>query len=312
MTDDSKSTFGGLTVGKGVAWLVMGLFLAATLFPIYWTLRSALSTNQGLIEQPGSVLPIDANTFNIERVVTEVSPEEAAAAGGSGQNFDLLTALRNSMIVATVVTLGQVLFSAFAAYAFARLQFRGKNLVFAMYLSALMVPPIFSLIPNFLFIRDLPSWVPFTDDQFGWINSLPGIIAPFFLMTPFAVFFLRQFFLGISKEVEEAAVLDGAGHIRRFFQVILPMASAPIFTLAILTYVTSWNEFLWPFVVGKDEDVRVLTVALNEFKAQTPGTTAPDWTGLMAASFVSSVPILVLFAIFGRRVVDSIGFSGIK
>ena len=143
-------------------------------------------------------------------------------------------------LVATAITVGQVFFCAMAAYAFARLKFRGRGLLFVIFLSALMVPPIFSMIPNFLFIRDLEvdlglftlglGWLPGADDKTGWINTYYGIVAPYFLMTPFAIFFLRQFFLGISHEVEEAAILDGAGHFRRFFQIVLPMAAAPIAT----------------------------------------------------------------------------------
>ena len=145
----------------------------------------------------------------------------------------------------------------------------------------------------------------------GLLNTLTGIIAPYFFMTPFAVFFLRQFFLGINKSLEEAAAIDGAGKWRTFFQLILPLASAPMFTLAILTYITAWNEYLWPLVVGREEGVRVLTVALGLFTAQQPGT-SPDWSGLMAATFLAAAPIIVLFLASGRRVVDSIQFSGIK
>lgn len=311
-----------IRIGRIVGWMILGAFLLATLFPIYWVLRSALSTNNGLITDPTSLGPVEFTTFNFERVLTDVPAEEARAVGGNDQDFALFTAIRNSVIVATAITVGQVFFCAMAAYAFARLKFRGREVVFIVMLSALMVPPIFSLIPNFLLLRDMEldlwlftiplGWMPFVDDKTGWINTHAGLIAPFFLMTPFAIFFLRQFFIGISREVEEAAVLDGAGHIRRFFQIVLPMAAAPLATLAIITYVNSWNEFLWPFVAGKDESVRTLTVALNDFKAQTPGNTRPDWTGLMSATFVSSLPIIVLFAVLGRRVVDSIQFSGIK
>ena len=92
----------------------------------------------------------------------------------------------------------------------------------------------------------------------------------------------------------------------------LPMSAAPLATIAIITYVTAWNDFLWPSVAGRDESVRVITVALNDFKAQTPGATRPDWTGLMTATFVAGVPIMVLFAVLGRKVIDSIQFSGIK
>jgi multiple sugar transport system permease protein len=145
----------------------------------------------------------------------------------------------------------------------------------------------------------------------GWLNTYAGIIAPYFLMTPFAVFFLRQFFLGISAEVEEAAVLDGASRWRIFRQLIVPMSAAPLTTLAVLTYITAWNEYMWPLVAGDSDKTRVLTVALNAFKSATP-TIAPPWAPLMAGTFLAAVPIIVLFCLMARRMVDSIGFSGIK
>jgi multiple sugar transport system permease protein len=130
-------------------------------------------------------------------------------------------------------------------------------------------------------------------------------------MTPFAVFFLRQFFLGVNREIEEAAMLDGAGHLTLFFRIILPLSSAPITTLGILTFITAWNEYFWPSLVGQEENVRVLTVALSIFKSQTPQGT-PDWAGLMAGTLVAAVPVILLFLAFGRRIVNSIQFSGIK
>lgn len=319
-----------LTIGRAGAWFVLIIIMIASLFPVYWALRTALSTNTAIIQDTAQLTPPDFTTFNFERVLTDqdgLSPtervefqEKVSAVGGNDVNFNIWLPIRNSVIASSLITLGQVFFCAMAAYAFARLKFKGREAVFTLFLSALMVPPIFALIPNLLLIRDMEvklglftvdlGWLPFTDDQTGWTSTFPGLVAPFFLMTPFAIFFLRQFFIGISKEVEEAAVLDGAGHARRFFQVILPMAAAPIFTLALITYVNSWNEFLWPFTASRELDV--ITVALNDFRAQTPGTTRPDWSGLMTATFIAGAPILILFALLGRKVVDSIQFSGIK
>jgi multiple sugar transport system permease protein len=204
------------------------------------------------------------------------------------------------VIVCTLITIGQVAFCSMAAYAFARLKFPGRDKLFFLFLTAMMIPPIFTLIPNFVLIKNL-----------GWLNTFPGIVAPFFLMTPFAVFFLRQFFLGISKEVEEAALLDGASRWKIFRQLILPMMAAPLATLAVLTYITAWHEYMWPLVTGDSENVRVLTVALNAFKSSTP-TIAPPWAPLMAGTFLASLPLIVLFALMARRMVDAIGFSGIK
>jgi multiple sugar transport system permease protein len=256
--------------------------------------------NPDLMKGSQSLLPVDPTLVNFKRVLGLASPDEVKAAGGGTATINFFVALRNSVIVCTMVTIGQVLFCSMAAYAFARLRFPGRNKVFVLYLTAMMVPPVFTLIPNFVLVKNL-----------GLINTLPGIAAPYLLMTPFAVFFLRQFFLGISGEIEEAATLDGAGKWRSFRQIILPMSAAPITTLAVLTYITTWNEYMWPLVVGNQENVRVITVALNAFRASNPAT-VPDWSGLMAATFLAALPIIVLFVLLGRRMVDSIGFSGIK
>lgn len=202
--------------------------------------------------------------------------------------------------VAAAVMIGQTLFSAMAAYAFSRLRWRGRDAVFALFLSALMVPSIFTAIPNFVLIK-----------QLGLLNTFAGIILPTFFMTPFSIFFLRQFFLGIPREIDEAAMIDGAGPFRVFFRVICPMSSAPIITLAVLTFINAWNDYMWPLLVGQSDNVRVLTVALGIFRSQTPQG-SPDWTALMAAALVAALPIIILFIILGKRIVNSVGFSGIK
>jgi len=286
--------------GRALAWASLVVILLVTLFPFYWMLRTALSTNSALFQDPGNLLPVEFSWGGFRRVLGLASTAEAAADGGSTGSIDFWLYLRNSVIVATAITAGQVFFSSMAAYAFARLQWKGRDAVFFLFLTALMIPPIFVQLPNFILIRDL-----------GLLNTLAGIVLPFFFMTPFAVFFMRQFFLGISHEIEEAAMIDGAGRIRVFFGVVLPMSSTPIATLSLLTYITAWGEYFWPLLVGRADESRVLTVALGIFRSQTPQT-GPDWAGLMAGTLIAALPILVLFLVFGRRLVDNLGYSGIK
>jgi multiple sugar transport system permease protein len=291
----------GIQWGRIAAWAAMVLLLIVSLFPFYWMLRTALATNSQLITGDQGLLPPDPTTLNIKQVLGLASAKEIEEAGtATTASINFFTALRNSVIVCTLITIGQVIFCSMAAYAFARLKFPGRDKLFFLYLTAMMIPPVFTLIPNFVLIKNL-----------GWLNTIPGIVAPFFLMTPFAVFFLRQFFLGISREVEEAAVLDGASRWRIFRELILPMSIAPLTTLAVLTYITAWNEYMWPLVVADSEGSRVLTVALNAFRAGTP-TIAPPWAPLMAATLLAAIPIILLFLALGRRMVDAIGFSGIK
>ena len=282
------------------AWAVVAVAVAVTLAPFLWMLRTALSTNASLASNAGNLLPADFSLGAFKRVLGMQSPEEAMAEGGSGAAINFWLYLRNSVVFATVTTAGQLFFSAMAAYAFARLRWPGRNKVFAVFLATMMVPPIFTALPNFLMNKNL-----------GLLNTMAGMTLPFLLMTPFAIFFLRQFFLSMSREVEEAAMLDGAKHLRIFFQIVLPNAAAPISTLALLTFIGQWNEYFWPLLVGQDESVRVLTVGLGVFKSQSPQG-APDWTGLMAGTLVAALPILILFIAFGKKVVNSIGFSGIK
>lgn len=286
--------------GRLLAWTVLVILLLITLFPFYWMVRTAFSTNQLLASQATNLLPAGFTLDGFRRVFGLVSTEEALAQGGAGGQIHFWLYLRNSVIVSTVITVGQVTFSAMAAFAFARLRWRGRNAVFMLFLSALMVPGIFTAIPNFVLMKEL-----------GLLNTFAALALPTFFMTPFAIFFIRQFFLGIPREVEEAAMIDGASRARVFARIIVPMTSAPITTLAVLTYITAWNEYFWPLLVGQSDDVRVLTVALGIFRSQTPQG-SPDWAGMMAATLVAALPIVILFIVLGRRVVNSIGFSGLK
>jgi multiple sugar transport system permease protein len=288
------------TVGRVLAWLVLAVVVVITIFPFYWMLRTAFSNGRALATDPGRLLPVQTTVGAFERVLGIESPEQAIAQGGAGTSLRFWQYLLNSVIVSALITVCQVTFCALAAYGFSRVKWPGRDLVFNILLTALMVPGIFTLLPNFILIKNL-----------GLLNTYAGIVLPSLFMTPFALFFLRQFFLGLPQEVEEAALIDGAGRFRIFTRIIVPMSSSPIATLAFLTYITAWNDYLWPLIVGSNDNVRTLTVAIGIFQSQTPSG-APDWPGLMAATLIAAVPILVLFAFLSRRIVDSLGFSGVK
>ena len=289
-----------ISIGKILAWCLIAVSIFIILFPFWWIIRTALSTQREMLAASDSLGPVGFTTINFARVLGQVDTATSLAAGGSGQKIDFLLYLRNSIITSGLIVAGQVFFSALAAYAFARLTFPLRDKIFFLYICGLMIPGVVTLIPNFILIR-----------QLHWENTFLGIIAPTFLMTPFAVFFLRQFFLGINRELEEAAKLDGCGTFGVYWRVILPISIPPVTTIGILTFVGSWNAYLWPFLVGQNENVRVLTTALAVFRSQTPQG-APDWTGLMAATIISMLPTLFLFVIVGRRVVNNIQFTGFK
>lgn len=238
--------------------------------------------------------------INFWRVLGLTSQEEARAAGGSGAQVDFLRYLLNSVVYSGLIAFLQTLFCAMAGYAFARLRFPGRDAVFGVLIAALMVPPIFTVLPNFVLVKNL-----------GWLNTFAGMVAPSVLMTPFAVFFLRQFFLSIPREVEEAAVLDGVGAWGVFWRVVMPMSRGPLLTIGLTTAVWAWKDYLWPLLTGREEETRVLTVALGIFQQQSPNT-QPDWTGLMAGSTLSVLPVLVILILLGRRLVESLNFTGIK
>jgi len=320
-----------IRMGRGVAWLLMGLLILATIFPFYWTLRTGLVPNRTLFEGTADkgiverILPEDTTLGNFRRVLGQATDQEILDATGrpNSASFDYLTALKNSVIIATFIAVGQTFFSALAAYAFSRLRFAGRDKLFFLYLTGMMIPPIFVIVPNLLLILGDFWFFNFTGESLNWIpgyesngrflqGTLGSVILPFFFMTPFSVFFLRQFFLGINRSLEEAALIDGASHFRIFRSIILPIARPQLLTLGILTYITAWNEFLWPLVaVGPFKEKQPLTVALGVFTTQQPGT-QPDWSGLMSGTLLAALPVIIIFMFTGKRLVDSIQFSGIK
>jgi multiple sugar transport system permease protein len=295
-----RSAESRFAVGRAVSWTYLVLFLAVTLFPFYWILRTALSNNYSLIRNPSSLLPVGLTLGAFERVLGLASPAQAIAQGGSGAAIDLGLYIRNSVIYASILTVGVVFCSLLAAYAFARLQWRGRNVLFSIFLGALMIPGIMTLLPNFVLIHDL-----------GLTNTFAGLVLPGALFSAFSIFFLRQFMLGLSSEIEDAALIDGLGPFMLLFRITVPMTSGPLITLTLLNFINAWNDYFWPLMIANDPSVRPLTVALGVFQ-QASRQTEPDFAGLMAAALVAALPMLALFMIFGRRVVNSIGFTGIK
>ncbi|WP_425145282.1 carbohydrate ABC transporter permease [Deinococcus sp.] len=289
-----------LPVGRVIAWAGLGLMLLISVFPIFIVLKTALTNTRELFGEAASLWPAHPTLVNFERVLGLLTPEQAQAAGGAGSSVNFLSAMKNSFVFTGLIVVFQTLFSAMAAYSFARLKFPGRDAIFTAFLIALMIPGIVLFIPNFITIKNL-----------GWLNTMQGMVAPFLLMSPFAVFFLRQFFISLPRETEEAAFLDGATPWTIFWRITLPMSQGPIITLSILTTLGMWNEFFWPFLVGKDDSTFTLPVALQFFKTQTPQG-APDWTGLMAGTFIAMLPVFALLLIMGRRVVESLAFSGAK
>ncbi|GAA4904341.1 multiple sugar transport system permease protein [Nonomuraea thailandensis] len=292
--------FSGLKIGRKAAWFAVIAAVVLTVFPFYWMVRTALTPAGDLYTDSTGLWPDNPTLINFARVLGLVDAETARAAGGSGAQLNFLLYTMNSVIYSGLIAVVQTFCCAMAGYAFARLRFPGRDLAFTAIIAALMVPPIFTILPNFVLVK-----------QLDLLNTFPGLVLPSLLMTPFAVFFLRQFFLSIPRDVEEAATLEGIGRWGMFWKIVLPMSRGPLITIGLTTVVWSWKDYLWPLLVGKAEDTRVLTVGLGVFLQQSPNR-GPDWTGIMAGSVLSVIPVLILLVFLGKRLVQSMNFSGIK
>jgi multiple sugar transport system permease protein len=290
----------GIAWGRIAAWAMLILMLVITLMPLWMAVKTALMHPADLYAESTQLLPNHPTLANFKRVLGMMTQEESQALGGSGAEINLARSLGNSLLFTGIIVVVQVSFAAMAAYAFARLRFPGRNVVFGMFVGSMMVPGVVTMIPNFILIKDL-----------GLLNTMAGMVAPFCLMQGFSIFFLRQFFLSIPRDLEEAALLDGATPLYIFTRVVLPLSITPLATIAMLTGINMWNEFFWPFLVAKDEAMQVLPVALQAFKSQTPQG-QPDWTGLMAATAITVLPTILLLVTLGRQVVESVQFSGGK
>ena len=289
---------GNLKAGAILGYAVLALFIFVSLLPLWVALKTAMSYPEDIFQSTTRLLPPRATLGNFQRAAGLPSDIVLTSVNASPINFVL--ALRNSVIYTSLVVTGQLFFSSMAAYAFARMRFPGKDFLFYAILASTMIPAIVLFIPNFILIKEL-----------GWLNTFQGMVAPSFFMTPFAVFFMRQFFISSPRELEEAARLEGCSPFQIFWKIALPLQRGPLATLAILLSINAWNEFFWPFLTGRDESVRVIAVALSDFLSQT-GAGTPDWSGLMAAVIMSIIPIVIVLAVFGRQIVESLQTTGMK
>ncbi|MCC6614068.1 MAG: carbohydrate ABC transporter permease [Anaerolineae bacterium] len=202
----------------------------------------------------------------------------------------------NTAIMAGGVTLGQLLLGSLAAYAFARLTFPGRNLLFLAVLGTMMLPFQVLLIPSYLIVKDL-----------GWLNSFSGLIIPR-MVSAFGIFLLRQHYLSIPKELDEAALIDGASRFGVWWRIILPLSRPALATLAIFAFLFAWNDFLWPLIVTDKPDMRTIQLGLVMFQ----GRYGTNWTLLMAGTVTATVPTIIAFLLGQRQFIESIALSGVK
>ncbi|MEO6712285.1 MAG: carbohydrate ABC transporter permease [Mycobacteriales bacterium] len=267
-----------------IPWVyaLLGGGLVLLVGPFLWMLLGSFRPDSELKQVPPSWLPQNPTLENYRTLFTRL---------------DFPAFFFNSTVTAVTITMGNLVFCSMLGYALAKLQFPGKRLIFGLVLGTLMVPSVVTFVPLFVLVSNL-----------GLVNTFPGLIFPF-LAGPFGVFLMRQFIISLPDELIQAARVDGAGEWRIFRSIIVPLCKPALATLGILTFLTSWNMFLWPLVVAQSEDRYTLPVALAIYSI---GERKSDFGLLMAGSVVVIVPVLLVFLALQRHFVRGIATTGIK
>ncbi len=252
--------------------------------PLLWMLSTSLKPKTEILKATPRWIPNPPTLSNYVELFTRT------------EEFPVLRWLANSMFVSLSVTILVLFVTSTAAFAFSRLRFKGRETLFMIAVATLIIPGQVVLIPVFLIVQKL-----------GWFNSYAGLIVPG-LAGAFGVFLLRQFFMTIPEELEEAAVVDGASVWTIYWRVILPLARPALATLAIFTFMGAWNDFVWPLIITNDVTMRTLPVGLAIFQ----GRYTLDYGLTMAAATVCSAPVIVAFLIFQRSITEGIVMTGLK
>lgn len=265
-----------------VRYTVLVLCAAALIGPFVWMLLASLKTDADIRQLPPSIIPDPITGENYRRVVDA---------------FPFWRFARNSVFVSVVSTLLQLFTAATAGYAFARIDFRGRGVLFGLYLATMMIPLQVIVVPLFIEMRHLQL-----------VDSFAGLLLPT-LVSSFGVFLLRQAFAALPHELDEAAFIDGAGHFRVFARVLLPLIGPSLATYGIFAFMATWNSFLWPLVITQASDRHVtLPVGL----ARLSGRFTTDWNVVMAGSILTIVPIVAVYLLTQRWIIRSVAFTGLK
>jgi multiple sugar transport system permease protein len=260
--------------------IVVAIGALAMFFPFLWTIITSVSSGAGLSATP-QLIPEDPSL---------------AAYAELFENTPFLQVIANSLGLAVATTIAQLATSTLAAYAFSRLPFRGSNIVFAVYLATMMIPIQVLIVPLFVEIKML-----------GLLNTYVGVLLPG-IASAFGVFLLRQAMNAVPRELDEAAKIDGAGHFRIFFTIVMPLVGPAIATLTVFAFMSSWNSFLWPLIVLRTPELQTLPIAL----AGLQGQYTTQWDVLMAGSVISVVPMVLIYVFAQRFVIQGVANTGIK
>jgi multiple sugar transport system permease protein len=271
-------------LGRTLLYAALGVLTLIFVLPWVWMAFSALKPSEEVTGVPPTFFPKVFTTKSFDTIFSS-----------TGQT-PVIRWFLNSMIAALATTALVLATAAPAAYALARMEFRGRRVLLGMVLATLFIPPIIFLPPTFLVV-----------DTLGWLDKLPAVIFPM-AASAFGVFFLRQFFLGLPQELEEAAILDGANSFQVFTKVILPLSRPALATLAVLTLLTNWNDFLWPIYVLFSPEHLTLSPGL----ALLQGASTTDYALIMAGAVVASIPVLIVFSFAQRFLIQGISRTGLK
>ncbi|MFT8639360.1 carbohydrate ABC transporter permease [Bifidobacterium sp.] len=285
-TKASKSNARGLwrrfIKARGITYIVIALVAAIWVFPFFWMLMGSLKDQSEILAIPPTVFPKHVIFSNFTKWFYELH---------FGNYF------MNSLIVAIFTVLGNMVFCSMVGYALAKIDFAGKKILFGAVMVTLMVPTVATFVPMFVIISNLRL-----------VNTYFALILPF-LTQPIGVFLMRQFISGIPDALMEAARVDGAGEIRIFWKIILPQCGPPLATLSILTFLSSWNNFLWPLVASQTDNMYTLPVALSLYST---GQNATNYSLLLAGAVLVIAPILLLFVFLQRYFIQGVAMTGIK
>ena len=262
-----------------VVLILLGILVS---FPFIWMARTSFMVEKEALVFPPIWIP---SKFTLAAYVGALTIQPFARY------------ILNSLFVSTAIMLGQVLTASMGAYAFARLRFPGRDKLFLAYLATMMIPAQVTLVPSFVLI----SWL-------GWIDTYFAFIVPG-LVSVFLTFLLRQFFLNIPRELEDAARIDGAGYVRTFATIIMPVAKSALVTCCLLSFMASWTSFLWPLIVTRSSEMRTIPIGLAALQQQQGYVNFPQ---LMAGSVMALLPIVILFLLFQRNYMQGIATTGLN
>lgn len=266
-----------------IGYVCLVLIAISMLYPFFAMINLSLVPNGEIFNQGGKIIYSPITIDNYISVFNKIP---------------LWKYFINSLFVAIVTTLGQVIISALAGYAFARMTFKWRDGLFLLVLITMLVPPQVNIIPLFFLMR-----------QFHWINTYQALILPG-LFGGLGIFMMRQYFLGLPKDLEESAKIDGCNIFSTFFKIALPLAIPAIATLSIFTFVTTWNSFMWPLIVTNTESMRTLPVGLAIFKGSFREITL--WGDLLACSVICTIPVIGVFLLGKKYFINDILQGGVK